>query len=456
MSWEALGENHRNPDGTHFRLAYLFVSALALGWLYWQFAHTNRTLTERPLQLALYFLAFPLFAGATIMVWRAPSTLSRWLLLPIIIAALAFRLAVAPVRAATTSDIYRYIWEGKVVREGMNPYLYAPDAPELTPLRDWVWPLVQHKSVSAAYPPAAIGVFVLAGLAPLNPVLSLKLVLGLFDVLTVLLLADLLRRLGRPATWVIAYAWHPLIICEVVARGHLDSIGIFFLVLSLRLLLVSSAPGRVLSGAVLSLSILSKGYALFVLLFALLASKPHRRAFALGLATAMLLLYLPFLSAGANLFRGMEAYAQQWSGNASIFALVRLALSPIAADPDRLARLVCAALLAIWLTWLLVTSRRFDSLSEVMRLSLRALVGFFLFAPTVYPWYLAWTVPFLCFEHSLPLLALTGTIFAFYAHDFAGHHAEIWWVTVGEYGLPLLLAVALYMKARRGSDKPSG
>lgn len=421
--------------------AILLLSAIALCWLYREFASTGRTLEERPRQLLLFFSAFLIFSICTLAVWRAqPAASRRWTLL-ILAAGLLFRFTVAPARPATSSDIYRYLWEGRVVRAGINPYLHPPASPQLAPLRDWVWPLVQHKSVPAAYPPVAQYVLALAGFLPLSPVTALKLALALFDALALLVLADLLRRLGRPPAWAIAYAWHPLAVCEVVARGHLDAIGLFFLVLAARLLLVPSAPGRISSGAALALSILSKGYALLLAPFFLMAAKPHRRAFALSLAAAAFLLYLPFLPAGKDLFSGLTAYAERWSGNAGIFALVKLALSRLSPDPDTLARIVCLALLAAWLGHLLRVGRRAETPEAALILSQRALMGFFLLAPTVYPWHLAWTLPFLCLDRSLPWLALTGTIFAFYAHDFAGHHQEIWWVTLLEYALPLALAI---------------
>jgi len=433
--------------------AILLLSAIALWWLYREFATTGRTLEERPRQLALFFSAFLIFSICTLAVWRArPPASRRWTLL-IIAVGLLFRFTVAPARPATSSDIYRYLWEGRVVRAGMNPYRHPPRSPELAPLRNWVWPLVQHKSVPAAYPPVAQYVFALAGFIPLSPVTALKLALALFDALALLLLSDLLRRLGHPPSWAIAYAWHPLAVCEVVARGHLDAIGIFFLVLAARLLLVPSAPGRIASGAALALSILSKGYALFLTPFFLMAAKPHRRVFALSLTAAAFLLYLPFLPAGKDLFSGLTTYAELWSGNANIFALVKLALSPLSPDPDALARILCLALLAAWIGHLLRAGRRAQTPEAALILSQRAFMGFFLLAPTVYPWYLAWTLPFLCLDRSLPWLALTGTIFAFYAHDFAGHHHEIWWVTSLEYTLPLALAIGL--RLRRPTPSPS-
>jgi Gpi18-like mannosyltransferase len=408
----------------------------------------DRTLADRPQQLVLLFAGFLVFLIPTLSIWRARSAASRRWTLLIILAGLLFRVAVAPARGPASSDMYRYLWEGRVVRAGMNPYAHSPRSPELAPLHDWVWGLVQHKSVPAAYPPVAQYVFALAGLLPLNPVIELKLVLALFDALTVLLLADLIRRLGRPAAWVICYAWHPLAVCEVVGRGHLDSVGIFFLVLSVRLLLVRSGPGRVAAGASLALSVLSKGYALVAVPFLALAAKPHRRHFLLALLLVGFLAYVPFLSAGTDLFRGLTLYAQKWTGNSSVFALVDLAFSRLTLHHDAIARVVCGIALAAWLAWLIFTRPRSYNTRDAIRLSLQALMGFFLLTPAVYPWYLAWTLPFLCLQRSLAWLVLTGTIFGFYAHDFAGHHNEIWWVTLGEYGVPLLIWLAASVRRR--------
>jgi hypothetical protein len=196
----------------------LLASAILLWWIYRSFAYTDRTLGDRPRQLMLFLAGFGVFLVCTLVIWGTPLFSSRQWALVIVAVGILFRLTVAPARPVTSSDIYRYIWEGRVVRAGMNPYVHSPRSPELAPLRDCVWGLVQHKSVPAAYPPVAQYVFALAGLAPLNPVIELKLVLALFDVLALLVLADLIRRLGHPASWVICYAWHPL--ARIIHEGR--------------------------------------------------------------------------------------------------------------------------------------------------------------------------------------------------------------------------------------------
>ena len=56
-------------------------------------------------------------------------------------ALLAFVLGVGVVFAPPllSDDLYRYLWEGRLWLEGLNPYRLAPNDPELTPFRDDLW-----------------------------------------------------------------------------------------------------------------------------------------------------------------------------------------------------------------------------------------------------------------------------------------------------------------------------
>jgi hypothetical protein len=443
MGLDAARQANLRGRGEGLRLLALVLAGVALWVLLWLFAHTDRSLAMRGRQIGLFFGAFVGFLAAVqLVLWLGPRAPRRTLWF-ILAAGIIFRLSVAPVRPVTTSDIYRYLWEGRVVRAGLNPFREAPDSPPLVGLRDWVWPLVQYKSVPAAYPPVAQYLFALSNALPTSRVITLKLLLAVFDIGTVLLLPGLLGSLGRPRAWAIIYAWHPLVVGEVVARGHLDSLGIFFLVLAWRLLALPSRAGRALAGVALAASILAKGYAILALPFMLLAARPHRRWFAAGLLACAAAAYLPFASAGLRLLRGLALYTEQWQGNASVFALLSLALSPLTRDHAAAARVICGAAFSGWLVYLFIRARAAGQpalASCPIASCFLALAGWFVLSPVVYPWYLAWTVPFLCLTARPAWLVLTGTIFGFYAHDFAGPHVEIWWVSVLEYGLPLLVA----------------
>src|SRR5271170_2840071 len=69
--------------------------------------------------------------------WVAASFSSNRAGLVIILSfAFLFRLAVLFPEPQLSSDIYRYVWDGRVQGAGINPYRYIPSAPELAKLRD--------------------------------------------------------------------------------------------------------------------------------------------------------------------------------------------------------------------------------------------------------------------------------------------------------------------------------
>lgn len=435
----------RQESGERIARAVLAAAVPALWLLLWRFAHTDLTLRTRAAQIVYYLLAFAVFCAAVAVAWRLGHAASRHTVWFVVVVGVLFRLTLAPIRPVTTSDIYRYLWEGRVVHAGYNPFSDAPDSPRLAPLHDWLWTQVQYKYVPAAYPPVAQYVFALADVFPAERIVTLKVLLALFDVGTVLLLPGLLVRLRRPPVWVLLYAWHPLSVGEVVARGHLDSIGIFFLVLAARWLLGTSASARALAGAALAASVLAKGYALFALPFLFLAARPRRAWFAAGFVAAAGIAYLPFASAGLELWRGIGIYSSRWYGYSSVFEVVDFLAARFRESHRLIARGVCAAAFAVWLAFLLNRLRRQEDNLQTLDHCFLALAGFLVLSPVLYPWYLAWTAPFLCLRPRPVWLLFTGTVYMYYAHYLAGGRAEIPWVRLAEYGPPVVLTAALYL-----------
>ncbi len=464
------------PRAERAALAILVLLALALWLLLWQFAHTDLTLHTRGAQLVTFFAAFAVFSVGVAVVWRLGPRASRRALWLIVLVGVAMRLSLAPVRPVTTWDVYRYLWEGRVVLAGENPFHEPPISPRLTALRDPLWKEVRFPRVPAAYPPAAQYVFALSRLLPTEPVVTLKLLLALFDIGTVLLLPGLLVRLRRPPAWALVYAWHPLIVGEVVARGHLDSIGIFLLVLAGRVMVgrevgggarVENRESRVTAtarsdrvwyasaGAVLAASVLAKGYAIVVVPFFLVAAR-RRGWFVGGLLLAAVVAYLPFASAGPDLIRGLRLYATKWHDYAPVYPLLDLALARFSASRDLIARRLLLAALGAWVLLLLLW-RRERSAAWALDRSFLALAGLFVLSPVLYSWYLSWTVPFLCLRPRPAWLLLTGTIFAFYAHAFAGAHVQVWWVSLVQFAPPVVVGIALLLKKRsiaRSAERP--
>ena len=146
-----------------------------------------------------------------------------------------FRLILVPLDPPRFStDIYRYIWDGRLQGAGINPYLYLPVDPRLAGLRDEsIYPHINRKEYAhTIYPPVA-QIFFFVATRVTQSIPGFKGVLVLVDLVTVGLVAAILRTIGQPAERAIVYAWHPLPIFEFGGAGHIDSLMICFIALAL-------------------------------------------------------------------------------------------------------------------------------------------------------------------------------------------------------------------------------
>jgi SAM-dependent methyltransferase len=198
-----------------------------------------------PLFLVVVLGSFALYAGAYL--WsrdRLAQLDGRRLVAFLMLTAACLRVAAALAPTSLSDDVFRYVWDGRLLLEGINPYLERPATLWASgQFDDPLFNRLNSPDYYSVYPPLAQAVFGLStGLAdglglPADRVL--RLVLGLLDVATVGLLVIALRRLGRRPEAAALYAWNPLVFWEVAAGGHSEAAMLPFLVLA-----VVAATGR--------------------------------------------------------------------------------------------------------------------------------------------------------------------------------------------------------------------
>ena len=66
-----------------------------------------------------------------------------------------------------SDDLYRYLWEGRLVLQGGNPYVTPPES---IGTMDGVRELVNHPSIAAIYPPLAQATFALVSMVSYTPI----------------------------------------------------------------------------------------------------------------------------------------------------------------------------------------------------------------------------------------------------------------------------------------------
>ncbi len=388
--------------------------------------------------------AFPipgilLFAGAVsayvagaMLVRRAPDASSALLL--VVSFAVAMRLVLLPAEIRLSDDIWRYLWDGHVGAAGVNPYLYPPSHSALEGLRTAWHAWINNPTVSTIYGPTAQFAFRLFETVG-GTVLSAKVGWVALDLATLALLVRHARSTSRHVALVaLLYAWSPLLVVEVAWSGHLEPLGLVFVVAVIALSrsgnktrIGATLAGAAMAGVALAGAAMTKfaPVAVAPVLFRYVGSgalKSKRGwAFVAGLAGALFVGLLPFLDAGPKLWSGLATYAEHWRFNTGAFAAVERAI----ADPlhARYAVGVIVVLVIGACAW-----KRVDA----ERAFLWVLGAGVVLSPTVHPWYVLWLLPVAALRGSLPWLYLSCSVFLAYwgldAFQATGAWPEPAWV----------------------------
>ncbi len=322
--------------------------------------------------------------------------------------AIAMRVSFLTTEPVLSDDIFRYVWDGRVQKAGINPYLYPPAARELSQLRDPGYESINNKDISTIYPPLMEIVF-LAVVAVSESLLAMRLAFVVFDLALLFLLIRLLEAVGHNPMRALIYAWSPLVIVEISGSGHNDILVIVCL-LAANLAIIQQRPG--LSISLVTLSGLAKlvGFALSPLFFPWV--RP-RAWLLLPLLTAALT--WPYVAAGRAAFVGIDNYARRWRWNDSLFHV----LSELTGSLETPKFIVAGALMVLVVV---LVVRRVPPL-EGSYLTLGAIL---LLTTTVHPWYLVWIVPYLCLYPNPAWMLLTVTVALSYHGAYLFESGQVW------------------------------
>jgi hypothetical protein len=362
-------------------------------------------------------------------VFRQPPA-GRRALVGILGTALLFRLLLLPSAPTLSTDLYRYLWDGRLAAAGVSPYQHPPSAPEVAGFRDErVYPRLNHADWRTVYPPGAQLVFATVARGGLSSVLGMKLVILTADLLTIGLLLGWLGALGRPAAWVLVYAWHPLAVVELAGSGHLDALVLAATVGALWL----AARGRsVAAGALVGAGALVKLYPLLLLPAIWGSRRARAAAAALSVVAAG---YLFYWREGVAVLGSLGRYVAEEEFNGTLRALLAPVLAPLGPGgllAARLIPLLGLALLALAIGWSAAPAER----------RARWLVGGYLVTtPSLFPWYTLWMVPLQAPAPAWPWLYLTCTV----ALTYLAFAQPIWhipaWALAAQW-IPFALGLA--------------
>ncbi len=299
-----------------------------------------------------YLVAFAGFVAAVVAVERRrtagplPTRWWAWLVaVPVVV-----RLALMATEPTLSDDVYRYLWDGHLLTNGVNPYQSPVASPALDAYDVPIRSLVNNPQFSTPYLPIAEWLFALVTwLGPLRAT-SMQLVMTVFDLGTALLVVRALDGVGLPRSRVVLYLWNPLVMIETAHGAHLDA---FMTFLTLGALVTAWSPRpavRAASAALTAGAILTRG--LPALLLPVLWWRwrwSHRAVLAVAVIAPIAAmaqgvgLGLDGAAAddGTGVFGSARAYGELWQFNALVFDLVER--SAPGSDPGGLARAAIGA-----------------------------------------------------------------------------------------------------------------
>ncbi|MDE1889036.1 MAG: hypothetical protein KGI30_02090 [Planctomycetota bacterium] len=348
------------------------------------------------------------FAFQTVEIAKGGKPSSKNIFWTILVFSLIFRLTLLP--ATPSNDIFRYLWEGKLQLNWVNPYSSPPASLNMEHLRDNFFSGISHKHLTTIYPPLMLMVFALADFIS-HSFVSIKSAFLLFDILSIFVLIKYLKVMRKEPANVLIYAWSPLVLVSFAARGHCDSLQIFFVMLALYLYSIQNKLTSIVS---IGLAVMSKFASIIIVPFLILSNKSK---YLTVLVAVVVLLYLPYISAGKGLFLTLFHFGTQYHYNDSVHFLI-LCLSLGSPFISKILTSVIFGAVLLYLCKKYLDKEYFKTRlhrdDNILRFAFWAVATLLILAPTVHPWYLTWIVPFLCFYHNWAWLVLTGTVVFYY------------------------------------------
>jgi len=322
-----------------------------------------------------------------------------------------------------SGDVYRYLFDGRTLASGHNPYAALPDDPR-----------VNHPEIRTIYPPHAEILF-----AVFHQLTLWRIALILAELATLRLLRD------RGA---LAYATFPPLIFEGIWSAHVEVIA--------ALLLAIAYFRR--SAIAAACSVGTKVIPIAAVPSLLLHAPKRVRWFAL-FTLVLIAPAIPFIAAG-HFMEGMRDYATRWIFNSPAYSLTFAAIDSLHAaehlknfwtsikDPlhlEFIAQWIYRHLYADFLTRCILGVLALIGIARA-RTPHVAVAILLLCSPAIHPWYWLVLVPLAIAHDSRWILVALCAPFSYLLYD----GASSWTVFAACYAIPLLLGARTSRPQRSG------
>ena len=372
-----------------------------------------------------------------------------WLLAGI---GIIFRLLFIAVLPNLSQDFYRFIWDGRLITQGISPYLFTPENYIEDTSNSFVTIVNQaqelyngmgslNRSHFSNYPAinqlcfAIASVF--AGKSILGSVVVVRIILILADIGILCIGKKLLVKLHLNPNQIFWYFLNPFIVIELTGNLHFEGVMLFFLIASLYLL---HQKKWFISAGLLGISVSVK---LIPLLFLPLyyrwfSTDLNKGFFKLAgfyfiVLGTVIFTFTPFLSAQfiSNFSKTIFLWFQNFEFNASIYYIIRWMGFKIVGW-NMIAIIGKILPLFVILFILLFTFlRKNKSTQQLITSMLFGVSIYFLFSTTIHPWYIATPLLLSVFtKYKFPIIWSLAVILSYNAFGVDGFSENLYLVAL--------------------------
>lgn len=333
-----------------------------------------------------------------------------------------------------SDDIYRFVWDGRLIHEGINPYAHLPiDIVELHPDVDQGQILGRMNSPEyyTVYPPVSQFIFFLStGFQMPIAVASIimKSIFLLAELVTLLVGLKILRHFRKSPRLILIYWLSPLVILEGIGNLHFEVMMITFLSVAMW---YWARDERYRAVAFLAVSVGVKLISLLLLPYWIWKAKETGRVkLILTFGVVSLLIFSPLI-AGLNFTEfgsSIDLYFRKFEFNASVYYILR-EIGTLLSGYNLIAYIGPALGLLYILSYAKLLHKRI-TYSSAHHLYI-ALFLYLLLSTTVHPWYVCTLVFCSVFIQSRAAIVWSGLIVLSYInYSYADYYEPLWMVAV--------------------------
>ena len=372
-----------------------------------------------------------------------------WLLTGI---GIIFRLLFIAILPNLSQDFYRFIWDGRLISQGISPYLFTPESyientsnsfgviiNQAQELYNGMGSL--NGSHFSNYPPINQLCFSIASFftekSILGSVVVLRVIIILADLGILFIGKKLLLKLHLNPNQIFWYFLNPFIIIELTGNLHFEGVMLFFLIASLYLLHQKKWLGSAfllgisVSVKLIPLLLLPLYYKWFIHNF----NKGYFKlaGFYFIVLGTVILTFTPFLSSQfiINFSETIFLWFQNFEFNASIYYLIRwLGFKIVGWNMIAIIGKILPLFIILFIL-LFSFCRKNKSTQQLITSLLFGISIYFLLSTTVHPWYIASPLLLSVFtRYKFSIIWSLSVMLSYIAYSADGVSENLWLVAV--------------------------